>query len=65
MRMGRLLCWPRSQKWPYFSYPLARWLASELAVTNDIRASLYEQNASTLITNARTLKRAERKGTTQ
>jgi hypothetical protein len=22
MRMGRPLCWPRSQKWPYFSYPL-------------------------------------------
>ena len=21
MRMGRPLCWPRSQKWPYFSYP--------------------------------------------
>ena len=20
MRMGRPLCWPRSQKWPYFSY---------------------------------------------
>ena len=20
--MGRPLCWPRSQKWPYFSYPL-------------------------------------------
>jgi ligand-binding sensor domain-containing protein len=22
MRMGRPLCWPRSQKWPNFSYPL-------------------------------------------
>jgi hypothetical protein len=21
MRTGRPLCWPRSQKWPYFSYP--------------------------------------------
>ena len=21
MRMGRPVCWPRSQKWPYFSYP--------------------------------------------
>ena len=24
MRMGRPLCWPRSQKWPYFSYPRKR-----------------------------------------
>ena len=21
MRMGRPVCWPRSQKWPCFSYP--------------------------------------------
>ena len=31
MRMGRPLCWPRSQKWPYFSYPHAT-LSVELVV---------------------------------
>ena len=24
MRMGRPVCWPRSQKWPCFSYPSSR-----------------------------------------
>ena len=37
MRMGRPLCWPRSQKWPYFSYPHDQqlWQALEIVWGDD------------------------------